>query len=149
MAMTNPYNYNKPKGFVNIQHNPTEKLQTKQRTQSDIYLEQKILSAKPEELTLMLYDGLVRFIKTAKQHMASKEIEKTNNAVQRAEAIVTELQSTLNMDYDISNQLDSLYEYVNRRLFDANIQKNSEILDEVLELAETMRDTWKEAMTLV
>lgn len=154
MAMLNPYNYSKPKGSVvnrplqNTAVNAPAKVQNGKQ-QVDAYLEQKVLSAKPEELTLMLYDGVVRFIKTAKQTIEAKDIEKTNVAIQKAEAIITELQATLNMDYDISTQLDSLYEYMNYRLLDANIQKSTEILDEVLDLAESMRDTWKEAMALV
>lgn len=73
-------------------------------------------------------------------------IEKTSNAILRAEAIFGELRATLNMDYEVSNELDTMYEYVLHRLSEANIQKSNEILDEVLELSVDFRDTWKEAM---
>ncbi len=104
------------------------------------------MSAKPEELTLMLYEGVVKFVKRAKLFNDMKDIEKTNNAILRAEAIIDELRQTLNMEFEISHQLDSLYEFMNRRLFDANLKKDNAILDEVLNLSEEMRDTWKEAM---
>ncbi|MCT4631836.1 MAG: flagellar export chaperone FliS [Firmicutes bacterium] len=112
------------------------------------YKENEILNAKPEELTLMLYDGIIRFIKQAKIFNEDKKIEKTNNAIVRAQNIITELRSTLDMDYEISKELDPLYEFMNRRLLEANIKKDNAMMDEVLDLAAELRDTWKEAMKI-
>jgi flagellar protein FliS len=66
----------------------------------------------------------------------------------RAQAIVTELDVTLDREYELSEGLAQMYEYMNRRLMEANLEKDTEILKEVLTYSETLRDTWKEAMTL-
>lgn len=152
MAVLNPYNYAKPKGAVVSRPNKpfvspaaTNK-QNQQQNNSDQYLEQKVMAASPQELTLMLYEGAIKFIKQAKIFNDENMIEKTSNAILRAEAIFGELRATLNMDYEVSNELDTMYEYVLHRLSEANIQKSNEILDEVLELSVDFRDTWKEAM---
>lgn len=157
MAILNPYNYKRPKGQINIQINmpgvkevKVEKVQVKSKSE-DIasgYKANEILSAKPEELTLMLYEGIIRFIKQAKIFNEEKQIEKTSNAIIRAQNIITELRSTLDMEYEISKELDPLYEFMNRRLLEANINKDNSMMDEVLGLAVELRDTWKEAMKI-
>lgn len=154
MAVLNPYNYKKPANAVTMR--PTEKSIPKDngkgagaKTQQDSYLEHKVMSAKPHELTFMLYEGLVRFIKTAQLQNAQNNIEKTSEALLRAQAIIVELQSTLNMDYEVSNQLDALYDFMYERLVEANLKKVDSPMAEALEIAEQMRDTWKEAMALV
>lgn len=154
MAMVNPYNYAKPKNVtVNpVKPKPVIKVVPKtngyggQKSQS--YLEQKIMSAKPEELTLMLYDGIIKFLKQAQLMNEQKNIEKTNYLLQRAQAIVDELRQTLNMEIEISHNLESLYIFMTDRLVDANMEKDNAIIDEVLEIAVEMRDTWKQAMKL-
>ncbi len=153
MAVLNPYNYARPKGAP-VKRPVGARTITPVSNQNgngntaagDQYLEQKVMSSSPEELTLMLYEGAIKFIKQAKIFNSDKQIEKTSNAMLRAQAIYTELQSTLNLDYDISNEFDQLYEYILRRLMEANLEKSNEILDEVLELSIEFRDTWKEAM---
>lgn len=94
----------------------------------------------------MLYEGLVRFIKKAKLFNDQNNVPKTHESIIRAEAIVAELRSTLNMDIEISSQLDSLYEFMLNHLLEANLEKSNTKLNEVLELSEELRDTWKEAM---
>lgn len=153
MAMANMYNYQKPKVMpkqtMNISSKPKiNEIKRRESTKSDNYLEQKIMSAKPEELTLMLYDGIVRFIKQAMLYNDQNNIGKTHNSILRAEAIIVELDSTLNMDYDVSENLELMYDYMKRRLIDANIEKNTNILEEVLGYAIELRDTWKQAIVL-
>jgi flagellar protein FliS len=106
------------------------------------------MGAKPEELTLMLFDGVVKFITQAKLFNDQKNIEKSSNANLRAQAIIQELRSTLNMDIEMSSTFEDLYLFMNRRLVDANISKDNKMLDEVLELVTDLRDTWKIAMKL-
>lgn len=154
MAVLNPYNYKKPANTVvmRAKDQGIQKDITKngtQKSQQDAYLEQKVLTAKPQELTFMLYEGLVRFIKTARIFNEQKNLEKTNETLLKAQAIIVELQSTLNMDYEISTQLDALYDFMYERLVEANLQKSDQPMAEALEIAEQMRDTWKEAMALV
>jgi len=110
------------------------------------YQEQSIMTASPGELTLMLYNGCIKFIKQAKLYIEEKDIEKANNAIIRAQDIIYELMSTLNMDYEISNNMMALYDYMNRRLIDANISKDIKVLDEVLNLTVEFRDTWMEVI---
>ena len=110
------------------------------------YQEQSIKTASPGELTLMLYNGCIKFINQAKQFIEQKDIEKANNAIVRAQDIIQELLVTLNMDYEISKNLAALYDFMYRRLIDANISKDVEALDEVLDLVTELRDTWKEVI---
>lgn len=153
MAIMNPYNYKKPSG-VNMPQIQPSQTQTEvaavntARTKADVYLEQKIMNARPEELTLMLYDGLVRFINQAMLFNEQKSYDKSNNANLRAQAIIQELRSSLNLDIDLSEGLEDLYVFMIQRLIDANIEKNNAILSEILELATDLRDTWKQAMNL-
>src|SRR3990167_4031953 len=128
MAVMNPYNYSKPRNFMILEKQESSKqepIEVKRNTVSDKmdqYLESKILAAKPEELTFMLYEGIVKFIKKALLAVEAKNYEAVNYNTQRAQAIVDELRSTLNMDIPISQSLESLYEYLNFKLVSANIE---------------------------
>lgn len=153
MAMLNPYNYKKPTNVVIkpmpkvpvVKNIPTKNAYDKK---SSVYLEQKINSSKPEELVLMLFDGTIKFISQAKLFNDQKNVEKSSNANMRAQAIIQELRSNLDMKIDISLRLESLYLYMNERLVEANMQKNNEILDEVQKLMTELRDAWKTSMKL-
>ncbi|MCT4592708.1 MAG: flagellar export chaperone FliS [Anaeromicrobium sp.] len=112
------------------------------------YKQNNIIQASREGLTLMLFNGIIKFISQAKIHVDNKSIENAHNAIIRADDIIIELNSTLDMQYDISKNLRSLYFYMSKRLADANMRKDKEILDEVLELVTELRDTWKEAMEI-
>ena len=112
------------------------------------YKENSIFTARPEELTLMLYNALVRFIMQAQFEIENKNIEKANNSIIKAEDIVMELRVTLDMRYEISRSLEMLYDYMYRRLMEANLKKDREILNEVLGFAKELRDTWAQAMKI-
>jgi flagellar protein FliS len=115
---------------------------------SDQYKENSIYTASPEELTLMLYNGLIKFIMQAQMAIDEKNIEKAHNCIIRAENIIGEFQATLDKSYDVSNNLLLIYDYMNRRLMDASIKKDKEILNEVLGFAKDLRDTWTQAMKI-
>lgn len=111
------------------------------------YKQNSINTATPAELTLMLYNGAIKFSLMAKLAMEDKNIEKTNDAILRAQAIVQELNMTLDMNYEISNEFRALYTFVLEKLLDANIQKKTSIIDdEVMPILEGMRDNWKLAI---
>ncbi|SKC55762.1 flagellar export chaperone FliS [Maledivibacter halophilus] len=156
MAMKNPYNYSMPKSALklkaNLNNNKIDNIKETQgdttKNKMDQYKEQKIMTAKPEELTLMLYEGLIKFLKQAKLFIKQRNIEKTNNSIIRSQDIINELNITLNMDYEISRNLRSIYVFMNERLIDANINKDEKSVEEVLGLAQDLKDTWKEAMGL-
>lgn len=112
------------------------------------YQQNTVNTASPQELTLMLYNGLVRFLKLAHQGIQEKNIEKANNNIIKSQNILIEFISTLDMQYEVSDGLFSLYDYMNRRLIDANIKKDIFIVEEVIVYAEELRDTWEEAVKL-
>lgn len=112
------------------------------------YQQNIVNTATPQDLTLMLYNGLIKFLKLALQGIEEKSIEKCNNNAIRAQDILYEFMNTLDMQYEISQNLMSLYDYMVRRLREANIKKDKEILEEVIGFAENLRDTWAEAMKL-
>lgn len=112
------------------------------------YKENSINTASPEELTLMLYNGLVKFLMVAINEVEKKNIEKANTAITKAEKIIIEFQATLDFNFEISDSLDMLYDYMYNRLVEANVKKDKKILEEVLGLAKELRDTWAKAMKI-
>jgi flagellar protein FliS len=106
------------------------------------YQKNAATSASRGELTLMLYNGAVKFIKQAMKQMEEKNIEGTHNAIVRAQEIILHLNDTLNMELQLSEKLALLYDYINRRLIEANIKKEKQILEEALNLVEELRDAW-------
>lgn len=112
------------------------------------YKENSIKTAAPEELTLMLFNGLVKFLMQSQLAIDEKNIEKANTSIIRAQAIIKEFQATLDMDYEVSGGLESMYDYMYRRLVEANIKKDTSIIEEVLGYAKDFRDTWAQAMKL-
>jgi flagellar secretion chaperone FliS len=112
------------------------------------YQNNSVTTASPGELTLMLYNGSLKFIHIAKKAIEDKNIELKNTNIQKAQAIVSELMVTLNTDLEISQNLMSLYDYINRRLTEANVKNDSAILEEVEGLITEFRDTWKQVIQL-
>lgn len=110
------------------------------------YKQNTVFTATPEELTLMLYDGGIKFMNIAIYNIENNGMEKAHKSLIRAQDIVIELKSSLNMDYEISINLEKLYDFIIDRLVDANINKKKEPIDEALEILTQLRDTWKEAM---
>lgn len=110
--------------------------------------ENAINTATPEELTLMLYNGAVKFANQAIMAIEKKDYQGANKFIQRTKDIIREFQVTLNMDYEISKQLYDSYEYIYIRLTDANMKKDIEIMKEVIDYLKLFRDTWKEAMRI-
>ena len=112
------------------------------------YRENSIFTSSPEELTLMLYNGLVKFILQAEANLDQTDLSKANNSIVRAQDIVQYFRETLDMKYEVSQGLDQMYEYMHRRLIEANVKKDRLILEEVLGFTKEMRDTWTQAMKL-
>lgn len=112
------------------------------------YQQNAVMSAGRGELTLMLYDGAVKFIKQGIKAVDEKNIEGAHGAIVRAQEIVLHLGATLNMDFELSKSLALLYDYINRRLIEANAKKDKAVLAETLGLAEELRAAWAEAVKL-
>lgn len=112
------------------------------------YQTNSVTTALPQDLTLMLYEGLIKFSMLAKRAIEQKMIEQKNTNIQKAQAIISELQLTLNQSISLSKDLNSLYDYMQTRLIDANVKNDLVAIDEVIGFAEEFRETWKEAMKL-
>lgn len=110
------------------------------------YANNKITTATPAELTLMLYEGAIKFCNKGILAIENKEIENAHNNIMKVQQIIEEFQITLDHKYPVWEDFNNVYEYLLRRLRQANIKKDKEILEEVLGHLRTMRDTWKEVM---
>jgi flagellar secretion chaperone FliS len=113
---------------------------------ADVYKKQQVGSAAPEQLTLMLYSGAVRFVTENIKAVAENRLDDAHKAHLRAQDIVVYLMETLDMQYDISHNLFQLYEYIKFRLNEANLKKDAAQLEEAKGLLVELRDTWSEAM---
>lgn len=112
------------------------------------YKQNSVMTASPQELTLMLYNGALKFIGLSKIYIEKKDIPKANESILRAQDILQELNITLNMDYEVSVGLRSLYIYISEILVNANIHKDIKYLDEAAGMVTELRDTWKEAIKI-
>jgi flagellar protein FliS len=112
------------------------------------YRENSIYTSSKEELTLMLYNGLIKFIMQAINAIEKKKFDIANEKITRAEAIISEFINTIDKSFDISKDMIELYTYMNKRLLDANLKKDIKILNEVLDLSKEFRNTWVEAMKI-
>ncbi len=110
------------------------------------YANTKVQTATPAQLTLMLYDGAVKFCNLAINGLEEHDYYKTNENIKKVERIIEEFRATLNFKYPVAKDFDNVYEYISKRLLEANIHKDREILEEVLEHLRTMRETWVEVM---
>ncbi|GHU50793.1 flagellar protein FliS [Clostridia bacterium] len=112
----------------------------------DKYSNQSVLTASPEKLTLMLYDGALKFVNQGIAALDEKDYMKKNEMIQKAENIIRELQLTLKDGYEITPNLKSLYDYIYRRLMEGNMRRDKKALEEARDLIKEFRDMWREAM---
>lgn len=110
------------------------------------YANNKIMTASPAELTLMLYEGAIKFCNLAIEAIDARDIQKAHDNIMKVERIVEEFQATLDHRYPVAKDFDNVYAYLMERLKEANLKKDNEIMAEVLKHLRTMRDTWKEVM---
>ncbi len=112
------------------------------------YKDSKVLTATPAELTLMLYEGAIKFSNLALIGFEKRDYGKVNINIIKAERIISELRSTLDFKYPVAKSFDEVYELIYSRLIQANIKKDPSLLEEALGYMREMRDTWKEVMRL-
>lgn len=106
----------------------------------------KVTTATPAELTLMLYEGAIKFCNIAKMAMEKRDIEKANLNIQKARNIIVELQSTLNFDYPVAKDFDIIYSFIFDRMTAANISKDPADVEVILVQLRELRDIWKQVM---
>ena len=110
------------------------------------YEKSRIMTASPAELTMMLYEGAVKFCNIAIVAVEHGDIQKAHDNIQKTERIVDYFRQTLDMSYPVAEDFERVYSYLSRRLVEANIKKDKEILEEVNTHLRSMRDNWKEVM---
>ena len=112
------------------------------------YNNSKVLTASPAELTLMLYEGAIKFCNVAIVAIEERDIPKAHNNIVKVQKIIDHLRATLDMKYPVAKEFDNIYAYLSQRLIMANVKKDTEILNEILEHLRSVRDTWKEVMRI-
>ena len=110
------------------------------------YANSKLMTASPAQLTLMLYEGAIKFCNIAIIGIEQNDIMKAHNNIRKVENIITEFRASLDFKYPVAQEFENVYKYLYGRLVEANIKKDKEILEEVLKHLRTMRDTWEEVM---
>lgn len=110
------------------------------------YAKERILNASPAQLTLMLYDGAIKFCNIAIATIEKGDVMKAHNNIMKVEKIIGEFRATLDFKYPVAKDFDKVYQYIMDRLIEANIKKDKDILEEVLTHLRTMRETWDEVM---
>jgi flagellar protein FliS len=110
------------------------------------YQNNSMNTASPGELTLMLYNGCLKFIKQAKQAIEQQDHEGKNTNLVKAQKIIQELMLTLRTDFEVAEGMLQMYDYMHRRLVEANVKNDPEMLEEVEGYVTEFRDTWKEVI---
>lgn len=112
------------------------------------YNNNKIMTASPAELTLMLYEGAIKFCNIAEVAIEQKDVKKAHANIVKVQKIVDYLRQTLDMKYEVAQDYERIYLYLGQRLIEANIKKDKSILEEVNMHLHSVRDTWKEVMRI-
>lgn len=121
-------------------------LTAQQRAAYAQYKNNKVNAASGPELTLMLYDGSIKFLNIAEAAIESKDIQKAHTNIIKTERIIDYLRNTLDMKYPVAKDFENMYSYIARRLVEANITKDIEIVKEINEHMHAIRDNWVEVM---
>lgn len=121
---------------------------TNQQAQKS-YMKNSVSTVVPGELTLMLYNGCIKFIKQAEADLKKKDYVSKNTNLQKAQSIIDELIITLKMEYPISAELRAIYLFIKEQLISANIKSDLQCLNTSLDLVTELRDTWMEALKIL
>jgi flagellar protein FliS len=113
------------------------------------YLNTQVLTASPGELTFLLYNGCLKFMKQAQSAIESCDTTGKHQSLIKAQNIVDELQATLNMSYEMSTNLYQLYDYIKLKLTEANVKMSKGAITECINLMTELRDTWAEALKII
>lgn len=112
------------------------------------YTNSKILTASPAELTLMLYEGAIKFCNMAVTAIEEGSVPRAHENIIRAEKIIDYLRKTLDMKYPVAQDFERIYVYLSGRLVTANVKKDKAILEEVHMHLKSVCETWREVMRL-
>jgi flagellar protein FliS len=107
------------------------------------YAQSSVLTASREQLVVMLYDGAIRFLRQSAEAMRAGQIEQSRNRMRRAEAIIDELNGSLDMSYgEVPARLRSIYLFCKRHLIHANVRQEPEAIEAVVRLLAELREAW-------
>jgi flagellar protein FliS len=111
---------------------------------SNEYLRNAVMTASPEQLHLMLYDGAIRFTRQGVEGVEQNNYEQAYNGFSRAQKIVLEMLNSLNYDVDraLCEKMAGLYTFIYRRLVEASTTRNVKPANEAIELLNYQRETW-------
>lgn len=109
---------------------------------ANAYKNQQVLTASPAELTLLLYNGALKFANEAKKAMIEKDYEKANEKNIKVQKIISELSISLDMKYDFAADWARLYEFISYNLIQANIKRDEKSLDQAIEMIRDFRNMW-------
>ena len=112
------------------------------------YNNSKVLTASPAELTLMLYEGAIKFCNVAIVAVEQRDIPKAHTNIVKVQRIIDYLRQTLDMKDPVAQDFENIYVYLSQRLVEANLKKDKEILEEINMHLHSVRDTWKEVMRI-
>lgn len=112
------------------------------------YNNSKIMTASPAELTLLLYEGAIKFGNIAIVKMENKDIQGAHNNIIRVEKIIDYLRQTLDMKYPVAQDFENIYVYLSQRLLETQVTKDPKIMEEIVGHLRSVRDTWKEVMKI-
>ncbi|MEN6390255.1 MAG: flagellar export chaperone FliS [Syntrophomonas sp.] len=112
----------------------------------DQYQKTTVETTSPGKLLLMLYDGMVKYLRNAGEAIEKQDVPAAHSNIVATQNILVELMATLNMDYKISESLLALYEFMYNQLVEANIKKDQGLILEVQELVMDLRQTWDQAI---
>lgn len=112
------------------------------------YNNSRVLTASPAELTLMLYDGAIKFCNISIDAVERKDTKKAHTNIIKVENIIDYLRKTLDMKYPVAQDFERMYVYLEKRLVEANVKKDKAILEEVNGHLHAIRDNWKEVMRI-
>ena len=113
---------------------------------AQIYQGNQVSTASPAKLTLMLYEGAIKFFNLALIGIEENDVQKAHTNIMKAERIIEEFKTTLNHKYPVAKEFDLVYDVIYQKLVQANIKKDPELLEEALTHLRDMHDIWKEVM---
>ena len=111
----------------------------------EAYKKQSVLTMTQGEMLNKLYEEAVKQLEFAQVYIENKDYAKTNDSLKRAQKIILHLRSTLNFQYEISNNLASLYDYFVQRIVEANVKKDVAPLKEITPMIKELKDTFAQA----
>ncbi len=108
------------------------------------YNREKILTASPVELIVMLYDAFIRKLKMTQVYIEDKDYENANINIQKCQDIIVELVNSINAEYEIGRELMKIYDFVNSQLFEINLKKDASKIPPVINIMGELRGSWLE-----